>query len=526
MLHSLSLKIATVLIGLASFLIGAPTVSQPNFGSYSPTGGGTYRLQTSVGSSDSTLTLSNFKEPVSNIPYTMSYLGSDVEYITFDPQTTRAEFASFNTITQNSDGTATLGGLIRGLSRTPGTPGGTGTAIGCIGSTTLSQAHAGQSIVILSNPPCQLAEYLPLRTTATSSAIVIFSSTTPPRYDFTGVQHNGTYIATTSEFASIDYVNQVSFAGTTNGTEAVKGIWQGATAFQDASSTILGGTGAGLLMQSRYATDTPQSGCAVNFTSVKGAGCTPIASLLGVISPFYLATSTLYTYNWNASTTFSGPFSIAASSSVNNVFRLNSLPYVFPSVRGASSTVLTEDGTGNLKFLFSPDNVLDVSGSNLANLGNNSSSTVRTVVIPAGTLSTTTVLRITAYGKLTQAGSPYPAVDIQFGNGSASTTIAFAINSNTITSNPAYIDINTSLFVTGSNAQQIITDVGSSTPLSGSSSLPTGDQTGIARVSSQSLTTTSFTQTVPLYLSFRVNAGGNASSVAQLNGISVEALTH
>ena len=112
-------------------------------GAYNPTGGGTYRLQSSVGGSATSITLTSFKEPVSNIPYTMSYLNSDIEYATVEPQSTNKEFISFSGITQNADGSAILTGVTRGL----------GFSYPYTASTTLQKPHSGQSILILSNPP-------------------------------------------------------------------------------------------------------------------------------------------------------------------------------------------------------------------------------------------------------------------------------------------------------------------------------------------------------------------------------------
>jgi hypothetical protein len=128
-----------------SYFFGAP----PAQGSFYPTGGGTYRLQSSIGTTNTSVRLSSFKEPISNIAYTMSYLNSDIQCGTIDPQTTRSEFISFTGITQNSDSSATLTGVSRGLGRTyPYTA-----------STTLAQAHPGQSIFILSDAPCTFTQY-------------------------------------------------------------------------------------------------------------------------------------------------------------------------------------------------------------------------------------------------------------------------------------------------------------------------------------------------------------------------------
>ena len=102
-------------------------------GAFNVTGGTNYRLRSSVGLSETTINLSSFKEPVSNIPYTMSYINTVIAYGTIDPQTSRSEFISFTGITQNSDGSAQLTGVTRGLTRTPA-------GSSCTASTTLAVA--------------------------------------------------------------------------------------------------------------------------------------------------------------------------------------------------------------------------------------------------------------------------------------------------------------------------------------------------------------------------------------------------
>lgn len=123
------------------------------FGAFNPTGGGTYRLRSSIGTTDATIRLTSFKEPISNIKYTMSYLNTSIAYGTVESQVTnKSEFVSFSGITQNSDGTADLTGAVRGLTRSPA-----GSL--CTASTTLAKSHPGQSTFILSDSPCLFAEY-------------------------------------------------------------------------------------------------------------------------------------------------------------------------------------------------------------------------------------------------------------------------------------------------------------------------------------------------------------------------------
>lgn len=195
---------------------------QTKLGAYNPTGGSTYRLQSSIGTTDTTIKLSSFKEPISNIPYTMSYLNSSVGYGTLDPQQpTRSEFISFTGITQNADGTATLTGVSRGMSRSyPYTA-----------STTLRQSHSGQSIFILSDSPQHFAEY--------------------------AVKANDETITGTWTFNNFPIT-----ASTTYASETVAGASELATGVEIASSTSSGGTTRRLTIPASLATSTYNSATA------------------------------------------------------------------------------------------------------------------------------------------------------------------------------------------------------------------------------------------------------------------------
>lgn len=372
--------------------------ASPTFGAFNPTGGGTYRLQSSVGLSNTTITLSAFKEPISNIPYTMSYLGSSIGYGTLDPQSTRSEFISFTGITQNSNGTAQLTGVTRGLTRTPA-----GNL--CTASTTLTQAHSGQSIFILSDSPCLFAEYYVLRNNATSSGILVFGSTTPPRYDAVAAQSTGTYISTTSEFASIAYVNAIAVGGSSNATESVKGISELATALEQASSTILGTTGAGLVTQARYATDTPQSGCSVGYTAIAGAGCSVVASLSGKLKQAWIDLTQTFTWSGlhtftagllgTASSTFSATTSIQASNVLSNAVKFNGVPYAFPSTQCASGKTWINDGSGNLSCGYSGKySYYNASGVTVTAVSATSYGTSTSFTIPSGVLGASSTIQL------------------------------------------------------------------------------------------------------------------------------------
>lgn len=222
-----------------------------------PSGGGTYRLQSSVGTSNSTIPLSSFKEPISNTKYTMSYLNSSTECGTLDPQTTRSEFISFTGITQNSDGTATLTGVSRGLGR----------SYPYAASTTLAQSHAGQSIFILSDAPCLFQNY-------------------PAKVNDETVSGSWSFPAPIigANAATRDYVDGKVFTGIGNASETATGTVEIATGAEAAASTMNGTLGR-LALPATLATTT--------FNSATAANRLPVTSGAGKLDPYFIATSTL-----------------------------------------------------------------------------------------------------------------------------------------------------------------------------------------------------------------------------------------
>lgn len=116
---------------------------------FNTTGGTNYTLASSIGSTDTSILLSSFTEPVSGTPYTMTLINSSIVYGTISPQSDNSEFISFTGITQNVDGTALLTGVTRGLGR----------SYPYASSSTFKLPHAGQSIFILSDAPEVFAQY-------------------------------------------------------------------------------------------------------------------------------------------------------------------------------------------------------------------------------------------------------------------------------------------------------------------------------------------------------------------------------
>lgn len=309
MLKTISTIFTTIGVFISSLLGGhAPS----NIGAYNPTGGGTYRLQSSVTSSATSFTLASFKEPISNIPYTMTYLNSSIEYGTFEPQSGTKEFVSFSGITQNVDGTATITGAVRGL----------GFSYPYTASTTLTNPHPGQSIFILSNPPQLTNQYLNLLNssqtvagTNTFGATTTFSVSPSLTVDCTSGSAN-------TDICAKAYIDAVAVAGASNANDTTKGIVETATALEAAAGTSLGGTGARLALGANLSTSTSQ--VAQNSVVVtKTTGKIDPSFLNGTSENYnFLATTTL------ATTTLTGRFGIGTTS-----------PYAPLSVVGSGGVV-------------------------------------------------------------------------------------------------------------------------------------------------------------------------------------------
>ena len=99
---------------------------------------------------------------------TMSTLNTTIAYATIAPKTSQSEIISFTGITQNSDGTATITGISRGLQfQYPFTA-----------SASYQIPHSGQSIFILSDAPQVFQEYVPINDNVTINGLVTFAQ--PP----------------------------------------------------------------------------------------------------------------------------------------------------------------------------------------------------------------------------------------------------------------------------------------------------------------------------------------------------------
>lgn len=252
-------RIYIIVAAVMALLAGAQMAGA----TFNPEGGGTYLLQSSISSGQVTITLTSFTEPGSNIPLTMSYINSAIEYGTINPSSGNSEFISFTGVTQNVNGTALLTGVTRGLARTPGTG-------GCVASTTLAHAYPGQTQFILSNSPCYYSQY----------AVKQNDETISGQWTFT------TFPITPASPAA---------------SETTAGISELSTGAEAAAGTSSGGTGFRLVLPGSLATST--------FNSATAANRVLITDSLGHINAGFVSSSTQFSVS--ATTTLSATSSVS-----------------------------------------------------------------------------------------------------------------------------------------------------------------------------------------------------------------------
>jgi len=179
---------------------------------YYPAGGTTFSLQSSVSSTQTTITLTSFNIQPTGDAITMALMNTSIAYGTIAPKTSQSEFISFTGVTANADGTFTLTGVTRGLDKTyPFTE-----------DTDFKLPHAGGSQFILSDAPQVFNKYGALVNANTWSGIQTFS--TQP-ISTAGLPTGSTDLATKAYVdntaTGTTNINRIIVAGTAGETIAV-----------------------------------------------------------------------------------------------------------------------------------------------------------------------------------------------------------------------------------------------------------------------------------------------------------------
>ena len=298
---------------------------EPVLSGFETVGGTTYRLQSSIGLANTTITLSSFKSR-SGIPWTMSLLNTDIVFATIDPSTNSSEFVSFTGIVQNVNGTATLTGVTRGLMDFyPYTA-----------SSTMQRAHAGQATFIISDAPQVFNEYAAKRNNEYISGI----------WGFGALPIASTTCTVGTQFCNKDYIDSVVVGGAPPAGYVIPGIGIVATGLQMASSTA---------STTYTAIPYPNLLTAENSTSTSNGTVSALHAIIsdnaGKLATSWISNSYHYIFGslfaTNASTTNATTTNLGIT---GDRLSVNGVEYRYPAVQGVASTTLVNNGSGTLSW--------------------------------------------------------------------------------------------------------------------------------------------------------------------------------
>lgn len=363
---------------------------------FHPTGGTTYYLGASIGSTDTTILLSSFLEPISGTPYTMALMDTTIAYGTIAPISAQSEFVSFTGIVQNADGTAMLTGVIRGLARS--SPYAT--------SATYKIPHAGQSIFILSDAPSLFNEYAALR----NDNSFLGANTVPTPSASTQIA-NKAYVDLVA--GGIATVNQLIIPGTAGESivagdvvylKVADGFWWKADA--DLTATVDGvqlgisqGTGSaavnisgGVLL---HGIDSNQSGGTIGaygyISNTPGKVATSAGTIARILGQFRSATVFDFDPNYIQLPTSGQKAALAGTSgtpSSSNKYVTNA----DTSTTVVASAVPRADASGRIAVGFAPQ-LLFTSPTSVTVGNTNTETTVMTGSVPANILGANNVVK-------------------------------------------------------------------------------------------------------------------------------------
>lgn len=387
--------------------------------------GQSFALSSSISSTQTTITLSSFLVPVSGTAITMATMGTSIAYGTLAPGTSSAELISFTGVTQNSDGTATLTGVSRGLDK----------EYPYASSSTFKQPHAGQTIFILSDAPQVFNEMGALK-----NDNIWTGQQTFPQSGSTSAALVGTvYAAPTqdTEVASKKYVDTIAVYGAPLATTGVAGIVELPTETQVEAGTQTGGTGAQLALPNKsygarfnlgsgLTTGTPNA-YAVTLTPTPVALAT--GNFVGITSSFTNTGNSTINVNGlgakNIQLGSTGLFSgaITTNSVVGMVYNGTSFDTVYRSdgvtTSATGNKIPLRLPTGDITVTSLPTNSTDAASKNYvdthagilsqsttpitSSVLDTNENTMATISIAGGILGTTGAIRIVMNG--TWAGS-------------------------------------------------------------------------------------------------------------------------
>lgn len=190
--------------------------------------------------SDTSITLQSMKLIDGTTSVTMSMFGT-VGMAVIEPDTSREENISFTGITQNTDGTATLTGVTRGLAfSTPYTD-----------VSANRKAHAGGSIMRISNTAPFYNQIAVKDNDESILGAWLFPSAEPTRPKITA----DVDATDATSFVTLGQLGRTTAAGAANASTTVNGISEIATQDEVEDGTATGGTGATVVVPASALTE-------------------------------------------------------------------------------------------------------------------------------------------------------------------------------------------------------------------------------------------------------------------------------
>lgn len=240
-----------------------------------------------------TISVTSFVLSDGSTPITISMFGSGATgYATLEPGTTREENISFTGVVQNSNGSALLTGVTRGLTF----------SFPCTSTSSLQKAHAGGTKLVLSNSNCFYQNFVTAANDASITGLYTFASNTPPTYGATPSLTNSL------QLANKGYVDGVASSGAADAGIGSKGLVAITTPGGAATSTDGAAVLYNMISKQYYA------------TSSQGATTTVIMANNGQLDNSWVS-STSYTYGTSTTQTFNGSITGNATASI---------PYLVP----------------------------------------------------------------------------------------------------------------------------------------------------------------------------------------------------
>lgn len=327
-------------------------------------------LQSGIGKTDTTLTLVRGTD-------SQSKALSGAYGFTIDQGTASQE----NVFCTSVVGTAATG-CVRGLDLTTGT-----TSVA-----SLEQVHnRGGSVQITTAPIINILTNIMRGIESIPTAIFYDPSVTA-----TTLQ-NGNPQA----LASVAVASAIGSTGCGNASASLRGCVQFSTNIQTASSTGTGSTGALLSIPASIASSSPTQGASDTGLHVV------VSQNDDKINPNYIATSSIYNYNWagqttlastsfiGATTTLTATTSIAANAS--NKLVENNVPYVYPSTQGTAGGYLQNNGSGILSWITGAPHYSLINGTSVNASGSSVQYATSTALgIPAGTFAASSTISVQA----------------------------------------------------------------------------------------------------------------------------------